>query len=100
MKAVLEAKSPKYQQLVMSSRETNFNAKKQTSKYRESIIPKSSETFVIELSSSYSWYKYTNDDSHLFTIDHFGESGSKDLLLKKYKFDAEIIADKIEKLLK
>ena len=73
---------------------------KQTSKYRESIIPKSSETFVIELSSSYSWYKYTNDDSHLFTIDHFGESGSKDLLLKKYKFDAEIIADKIEKLLK
>jgi len=73
---------------------------KQTTKYKESIIPKDVPTFVIEFSSPYSWYKYTNDESHLFTIDHFGESGNKDSLLKKYGFDSEKIADKIEKLLK
>lgn len=73
---------------------------RQTLKYQESIIPKEVNTFVIELSSSYSWYKYTNNKDHLFTIDHFGESGNKDDLLNKYGFNSEMIADKIEKLLK
>jgi transketolase len=73
---------------------------KQTQKYKESIIPKHTKTFVLELSSSYSWYKYTNNEEHLFTIDHFGESASKDKLLKKYGFDSEKIANRIEELLR
>lgn len=73
---------------------------KQSAKYQESIIPSDSEVFVIELSSSYSWYKYTNKKDHLFTVDEFGASGNKDELLKKYGFDSESIANKIEKLLK
>lgn len=73
---------------------------RQPVKYQESIIPKSIKTFVIELSSSYSWYKYTNNKEHLFTIDEFGASGSKEELLEKYGFNAKTIADKIEKLLK
>lgn len=72
----------------------------QQKKYKESIIPKDVETFVIELSSSYSWYKYTNNDEHLFTVDTFGVSGNKEDILQKYGFDSEKIADKIEKLLK
>lgn len=73
---------------------------KQPQKYKESIIPKNIPAFVIELSSSYSWYKYTNDESHLFTVDFFGASGNKDSVLKKYGFDSEKIANNIEKLLK
>lgn len=73
---------------------------KQTEKYKQSIIPKDIPVFVIELSSSYSWYKYTNNKEHLFTVDTFGTSGNKDAILKKYGFDSEKIADKIEKLLK
>ena len=73
---------------------------KQTPKYQNSIIPKDANVFVIELSSSYSWYKYTNNKEHLFTVDEFGVSGDKESLLKKYGFDSEKIADKIEKLLK
>ena len=73
---------------------------KQTEKYRNSIIPNDIKVFVIELSSSYSWYKYTNNKEHLFTIDEFGLSGSKEEILTKYGFDSEAIANKIEKLLK
>lgn len=72
----------------------------QTSKYQESIISKNTPVFIIELLSSYSWYKYTNNKEHLFTLDEFGASGNKESLLKKYGFDSEKIADKIEKLLK
>lgn len=73
---------------------------KQPKKYQESIIPSDTKVFVIELSSSYSWYKYTNKKEHLFTIDEFGLSGSRDELLKKYGFTSEKIAEEIEKLLK
>lgn len=73
---------------------------KQPIKYKNSIIPKDVDVFVIELSSSYSWYKYVNNEEHLFTVNNFGLSGSKESILKKYGFDCEKIANKIEKLLK
>ena len=79
---------------------SNTLFEKQTKKYQESIIPSEKEVFVIELSSSYSWYKYTNKEGHLFTVDSFGASGSKEDLLEKYEFEPITIADKIEKLLK
>lgn len=79
---------------------SNTLFEKQTKKYQESIIPSEKEVFVIELSSSYSWYKYTNKEGHLFTVDSFGASGSKEELLEKYEFEPITIADKIEKLLK
>lgn len=73
---------------------------KQTEKYKNSVIPKDVKVFVIELASSYSWHKFTNNKEHLFTIDEFGFSGSKDEILTKYGFDSDTIANKIEKLLK
>ena len=73
---------------------------RQTKKYQESIIPEGKEVFVIELSSSYSWYKYTNKKEHLFTVDTFGASGNRNDLLERFGFNSEKIADKIEKLLK
>lgn len=73
---------------------------RQTKKYQESIIPEDKEVFVIELSSSYSWYKYANKQEHLFTVDTFGASGNRNDLLERFGFNSEKIADKIEKLLK
>jgi len=73
---------------------------KQKDSYQNKIIPKGIDTFVLELSSSISWYKYTNNKDHLFTIDEFGASGNKDDILNKFGFTSEKIANKIEKLLK
>ena len=73
--------------------------KKQKKTYQEEIIPSNSNLFVIEASSPYSWYQFTNNNDHLFTVDHFGISGDKDQILDYFGFTKEKIADKIEKLL-
>lgn len=56
--------------------------------------------FVIELSSSYSWYKYVKNKDYLFTIDEFGKSGNYIDVLDRYNFNREYIENKIEELLK
>ncbi len=66
--------------------------------YKDSVIDKD-KTFVIEASSSYSWYKYVNDEKRLFTIDQFGASGDKDEVLKKFNFTSDYIIKSIEKML-
>lgn len=73
---------------------------KSTEKYKEKILPKGKKIFVIERSSSYSWYKYTSDKDALFTVDAFGYSGSKEEIDKKTHFTKEEIIEKIEEKLK
>ncbi len=68
--------------------------------YRKSILPLNAKTFVIEASSSYSWHKYVDEQSHLFTIDKFGASGNREAVLKKYGFDVDTIEKKLEEILK
>jgi len=72
---------------------------RQDSKYQEEILPKNTKTFVIELSSQYSWHKYATNKEYLFTIDEFGYSGSKEEILNKFKYTAPEIIKKIEELL-
>lgn len=67
--------------------------------YRESILPDEVKCFVIEAASSYSWYRFSNQDC-LFTMDEFGSSGNKDAVFNKYGFNAKDIELKIEELLK
>ena len=67
--------------------------------YKDEILPVDSLKFVIEASSSISWYKYVNDSDCLFTIDEFGDSGNKNDVLKKHGFTVEEIISKIEKKL-
>lgn len=74
--------------------------KKQPEKYRESLLPLGVKTFVIEASSSYSWYEFVYNEKYLITMDTFGKSGGKKELEKKYKFDVESIENHIENLLK
>ena len=68
--------------------------------YKREILPASVKTFVIEASSSISWYKYVKNDDYLFTIDTFGASGKRDDILRKYGFTVNKITKDIEKLLK
>lgn len=72
----------------------------ESNEYKESILPKKVKTFVIEASSSYSWHKYVEEESHLFTIDEFGASGKREDVLKKYGFDVDTIEKKLEEILK
>ena len=68
--------------------------------YKREILPASVKTFVIEASSSLSWYKYVENDDYLFTIDTFGASGKREDVLRKYGFIVNKITKDIEKLLK
>lgn len=73
---------------------------RQNEEYKNEILPKDVKTFVIEASSSYSWYKYVKDDNYLFTIDTFGASGNRKDVLEKFGFTKENISSKIENILK
>ena len=73
--------------------------KKQKKSYQEEVIPNDTKVFVIEASSPYSWYQFTNNEEHLFTVNQFGLSGDKEQILEYFGFTKERIADKIEKLL-
>lgn len=68
--------------------------------YQNEILPKDVGTFVLEASSSYSWYRYVSDERYLITVDHFGYSGDKKDLLNEFEFTVEKINQKIESLLK
>ena len=72
---------------------------KQKDEYKEEILPKNVKTFVIEASSSMSWYKYVKDSNYLFTVDDFGASGKRKEVLEKYGLTTENIQPKIEQLL-
>lgn len=72
---------------------------RQDKSYKEEILPKNVKTFVIEASSSYSWYKYVKDDNYLFTVDTFGYSAPKDTILEKFGLTEENIIKKIEELI-
>lgn len=67
---------------------------------QEELFPVGIKKFVLEKSSSYSWYEFVHNKNYLFTIDCFGASGTKEQLDEKYGFTKEAIADQMEQLLK
>lgn len=73
---------------------------KQTEKYKESLLPLGVKTFVIEASSSYSWYEFVYNKKYLITVDQFGKSAKCEDLEKDFAFDLESITTHIEDLLK
>ena len=73
---------------------------KQKSSYQEEIIPTNTKVFVIEASSSYSWYFLVNSKDYLFTVDEYGKSGTKEDLMKEYGFTSDKISFRIQNLLK
>lgn len=70
----------------------------QEKEYQDLILPKGVRTVVIEASSSFGWEKFVYNDSYLFTIDHFGASGSKSQILKKFHYDETTLEERMKKL--
>ncbi len=66
---------------------------------KEKLFPVGVKKFVIEKSSSYSWYQFVYDQKYLFTQDCFGASGSLTELDEAYGFKVSQLEEKIEKLL-
>ncbi len=67
---------------------------------KEVLLPVGIKKFVIEKSSSYSWYSFVYNQNYLFTVDQFGQSANKESLDEAFGFTKEVIAGKIEELLK
>lgn len=74
--------------------------KQQKPSYHDEILPSKVKTFVIEASSSYSWYEFATDERYLITVDQYGYSGDKNDVLDEFGLTVEKITDKIENLLK
>ena len=74
--------------------------KEQKPSYHDEILPNKVKTFVIEASSSYSWYEFATDERYLITVDKYGYSGDKDDILDEFGFTVDKIVTKIENLLK
>ncbi len=73
--------------------------KKQKQSYRDEILPFGVKIFVIEASSSYSWYEFVYNEKYLITVDQFGYSAAKEDVLNEFSFTKEKITEKIENLL-
>ena len=71
----------------------------QSDAYKSDLFPYDAEVFVIEYGSSLGWEKFVIDSDHLFTVDKFGVSASKDDSLKYAEVDLETIIEKIKKIL-
>ena len=68
---------------------------KQSTKYRESVIPSKVKARVcVEAGSPYSWYKYAGSFGELVCMDQFGLSGKYPELFEKFGFTAQNIAEK------
>lgn len=67
----------------------------QDKSYKEELL-NHFNVYIIEASSSYSWYKYSPNIKNHFTVNTFGTSGKKKDILKKYNYDVELIVEKIE----
>ena len=71
----------------------------QNESYKSELFPYDAEVFVIEYGSSLGWEKFVIDSNHLFTVDKFGISASKDDTLKYCNVDIDSITNKIKELL-
>lgn len=71
----------------------------QSDGYKSDLFPYDAEVFVIEYASSLGWEKFVVDSDHLFTVDKFGVSASKEDSLKYQGVDIDTIIEKIKNIL-
>ena len=65
---------------------------KQDPEYQEKVLPKSIKHRVsIEMASTYGWGQFVGLDGAAIGINHFGESGDGDELIKKSEFTVDNI---------
>ncbi|WNM25918.1 transketolase [Demequina capsici] len=91
---LLAADGIKARVVSMPSRE---RFERQDAAYRESVLPAALKARVsVEAGSSLGWREIVGDAGRIVSVDHFGESASGSLLLKKYGFTAENVAAKAQ----
>jgi len=62
----------------------------QTQKYKKEVLPKSAKILAVEMASSLSWYKYTQN---VYGIDKYGVSAPAEKALELYGFTKESVAE-------
>ncbi len=74
---------------------------KQAKEYKDSLLPSSNRNRVsIEMGATQGWHKYVGLDGLAIGIDTFGASAPANVVLPKYGFEAEQIAEKVKTLVK
>lgn len=71
----------------------------QPDNYKEELFPSGVPIFVIEYGTSFGWEKFVPSSDHLFNVNCFGKSGSKDEILASFNLQVSQITEKIKKLL-
>ncbi len=76
-----------------------FDAQDET--YKNDILPRHlTKRLAVEAGSPFGWHKYVGLEGDTVTIDHFGASANGDLVMEKFGFSAQNVADKMKALLK
>lgn len=72
---------------------------RQDEKYFRKIFPKNFDTIVtLEAGDTNSWRRFVGKKGLCIGVEEFGASGKSKDLYQKFGFDADVIADKVEKL--
>lgn len=70
---------------------------RQSQEYQEEVIPSQiKKRLVIEMASSFGWFKYALSDEQLYCLDHFGLSAPGNALQKEFGFDVMAVVKKIK----
>ena len=69
-------------------------------KYQRQIIPATSTRIAVEASNSLDLLRFVNSDKHLILLNDFGQSGTKNDVLRHMNFTEEQIKKRILDLLK
>lgn len=68
--------------------------------YKQSILPSRIDTIItVEAGRDMGWYKYAGRYGLAVSINSFGESGPGDEVMTHFGFEAEVLAEKIKKMI-
>jgi transketolase len=67
---------------------------KQSPEYKKSIFPQEVKKRIsVEAGVSFGWEKYTGDEGHQISLDHFGASAPANILYEKFGLTVEKIIE-------
>ena len=70
----------------------------QSASYREQVLGTNTR-IALEAASPFGWERYATSSRHIIAIDRFGASAPGDLLMEKFGFTPQAVADKVEQML-
>lgn len=74
---------------------------KQPREYKETILPKTvKKRLAVEMAASFGWERYTGDEGEVLAINGFGASAPGQLIMEKFGFTPENVAEKVKNMIK